>query len=256
MKKNNSFDIEILKKAARQLIDAYHEALSDTSGKNRGRLAIDIFQLERFLIQDRVKYFSEAGQDKYVDSLLKEKRNGVFIDIGGYNGWTSSNTLFFEIFRGWNGLLIEPVRTNYDEAKIIRNCKCLNVCVDRFERIINFIEIKKGYTQMSGILENIEETALKNIRKNPNHEEKIYEIETKTLENILLQNNISQIDYISMDIEGGENDILETFPFDKFNVKVWSIENNSNDKNIKELMTLNNYKFVEYIGVDEIWIKN
>ena len=33
-------------------------------------------------------------------------------------------------------------------------------------------------------------------------------------------------------------------------------ENNSNDKNIKELMTLNNYKFVEYIGVDEIWIKN
>ena len=59
-----------------------------------------------------------------------------------------------------------------------------------------------------------------------------------------------------MDIEGGENDILETFPFDKFNVKVWSIENNSNDKNIKELMTLNNYKFVEYIGVDEIWIKN
>ena len=89
MKKNNSFDIEVLKKAARQLIDAYHEALSDTSGKNHGRLAIDIFQLERFLTQDRVRYFSEAGQDKYVDSLLKEKRNGVFIDIGGYNGWTA-----------------------------------------------------------------------------------------------------------------------------------------------------------------------
>lgn len=256
MEKNSSFDIKVLRKAARQLIEAYRKALSNTSGKNRGRLAIDIFQLERFLAQDKVKYFSEAGQDEYIDTLLKKKRNGVFIDIGGYDGWRGSNTLFFEIFRGWNGLLIEPVRTTYDEAKKIRNCKCLNVCVDSSEGTRNFIEIKKGYTQMSGILENIEENILENIRKNPSHEENVYKIETKTLENIFLENNISQIDYISMDIEGSEKDILETFPFNKFNVNVWSIENNSGNENIKELMILNDYKLVEFIGVDEIWIKN
>ncbi len=34
--------------------------------------------------------------------------NGTFLETGGADGVTSSNTLFFDRFLNWNGLLIEP----------------------------------------------------------------------------------------------------------------------------------------------------
>ncbi len=55
-------------------------------------------------------YASQAGQDMVVDRILGGRRNGIFVDVGGYDGVTGSNTLFLEQYRGWKGVLVEPVR--------------------------------------------------------------------------------------------------------------------------------------------------
>ena len=52
-------------------------------------------------------HWSQFGQDKVVDNLLKGKQHGFFIEAGAYNGEDLSNTLFLERSRGWGGLLIE-----------------------------------------------------------------------------------------------------------------------------------------------------
>ena len=50
---------------------------------------------------------------------------GVFADVGGYDGVTGSNTLFFEQRRGWSGLLVEPSPANLAAARAVRRCPCL-----------------------------------------------------------------------------------------------------------------------------------
>ncbi len=83
--------------------------LRDETGRVRGELTQECWRL-RLKSGELRRYFSQSGQDWYLDQLLfKERRGGVFVDVGGYDGVTGSNTLFFEVFRGWTGLLIEPV---------------------------------------------------------------------------------------------------------------------------------------------------
>ena len=59
------------------------------------------------------RYASQAGQDVVVDRLLSGKTGGIFVDVGGYDGVTGSNSLYFEQFRGWSGLIVEAVPGNH-----------------------------------------------------------------------------------------------------------------------------------------------
>ena len=51
--------------------------------------------------------WSQYGQDRYIDKLLKGKRKGFFVEIGCHDGERFSNTLFLEKERGWTGFLVE-----------------------------------------------------------------------------------------------------------------------------------------------------
>jgi len=51
--------------------------------------------------------FSQHGGSGFVDELLKQRRNGFFVECGAFGGEELSDTLFFEIKRNWTGLLIE-----------------------------------------------------------------------------------------------------------------------------------------------------
>ena len=76
------------------------------------------------------KDFSQVGQSQIMDKKLELKRNGFFIEAGGYNGETFSNTLYFELERGWTGLLIEPVTDLYNSLiQKNRNVYSINACI-------------------------------------------------------------------------------------------------------------------------------
>lgn len=53
-------------------------------------------------------FHSQVGQDEWVHSMLRSKRNGFFVELGACDGLYLSNTLFFERSMGWKGVLIEP----------------------------------------------------------------------------------------------------------------------------------------------------
>ena len=66
--------------------------------------------------------------------------------------------------------------------------------------------------------------------------------------------NVKEIDYCSIDIEGGEYSILEKFDFSKYPIKVLSLENNKpNEDKYNLFLGDKGYKFIDYVGVDEIW---
>jgi FkbM family methyltransferase len=51
--------------------------------------------------------------DRKLDALL-DRDGGFFVEAGGNDGYTQSNTYWLERFRGWQGLLVEPMQELYE----------------------------------------------------------------------------------------------------------------------------------------------
>ena len=79
-------------------------------------------------------------------------------------------------------------------------------------------------------------------------------VRTTTLPAVLDANGLDEIDYVSLDVEGGEMAILQAFPFERFRVVAWTIENNSGGSELPEFMRQNGYRRVEAIGVDDVYV--
>ena len=88
-----------------------------------------------------------------------------------------------------------------------------------------------------------------------NHSSKTIQVKTYNINNLLSQYNVENIDYVSLDTEGSELMILESWNLDKFPVEAFSIENNNYDKSIYNFMKEKGYKLVTILECDEIYKK-
>ncbi|MEM8739902.1 MAG: FkbM family methyltransferase [Pseudomonadota bacterium] len=232
-----------------------HAIASMADGPARGRVIQDRWAVWQMLGQAK-RYFSQAGQDEFLDRVVfQRKRGGVFVEIGAYDGITGSNTLFFEAFRGWSGLLIEASPTYFERVAETRDTLCLQLAVAPEPGEVAFLDIKKGYTQMGGIVDSLGQQALAAIEADDRTDAEVIQIEAKPLADILRENALTRVDYLSIDIEGGELAVLERFPFAEFDIHAWSIEVNEETPRIGELMTAAGYVLAAHIGVDQIWVK-
>ncbi len=240
--------VTLLHEAQSELI----EALKSEKSRRRGELVRHLHEMRRRL-DTAYPYVSQAGQDFIVDQLLGKKRDGVFVDIGGYDGVTGSNTFFFEVWRGWTGLLVEPVEKSLEKARGMRRCTCVGCAVAEADGNAEFIEVKSGFTQMSGMAHSYDPAMLERARADVRHREALRAVETRSLASLLSEHAIMRADFISLDIEGGELEVLSGFPFDRFDVTIWAIENNTGNDAIRAIMMRNGYYMIELAGVDEIY---
>ena len=205
-----------------------------------------------------IKYFSQFRQDEFVDKVVfNNMRGGFFVDIGAHDGLSLSNSLFFEKYRKFNGLCIEPNPNVYTKLKAHRKCMTLNVCITETEQLVKF-QVVEGYAQMlSGIVDKYHRDHIERIDN--------YIMEyggTKAeiivkgipLQNIDLLNGIS-IDFLSIDTEGNELGILRSIDFKKNYITCLSVENNYNDEKIEQLMKENEFLKVYRLGDDDIYLK-
>ncbi|MCB5199355.1 FkbM family methyltransferase [Loktanella sp. TSTF-M6] len=199
-------------------------------------------------------YASQAGQDQVVDTIFKGKRDGTFVDIGAFNGITGSNSLYFEKWRGWTGTLVEPVKEYRDTAAMWRTAPCLPYAISDSDGEAPFIAVTKGYTQMSGLKGTYDAKLLERVRADPRHAEDSITVPTRTLNALFDEIGVTEVDFVSLDIEGGELAALRAFDFDKYKVGVWAIENNTTARDIAALMREHGYNLAEFCGVDEIYV--
>jgi len=68
---------------------------------------------------DRLSHPALHDMDRKLDAIL-DKDEGYFVEAGANDGFTQSNTYWLERFRGWRGLLVEPMQELYDEARAER----------------------------------------------------------------------------------------------------------------------------------------
>ena len=115
------------------------------------------------------------------------------------------------------------------------------------------MDVVEGLTQMSGIKNEIYQKHNSKIISNDNASEtKIVKILTTTFSEIVSSD--IEIDYLSIDIEGSEFDLLESIDFDKYKIKVISVENNlPDDQDFQVFFNKKNFKYFDRVGQDEIF---
>lgn len=230
-------------------------ALGQEKTRRRGPMVRLLHEVQGMLTPG-FPYVSQSGQDVVVERVFKGKTGGTFLDVGAYDGVTGSNSLYFEKWCGWTGVLVEPVKQSRDAAEKWRSSPCLPYAVSDQDGEASFIAVTHGFTQMSGLEGSYDARMLGRVRADPRHAEDRITVETRTLNAIFDESGLSEVDFLSLDIEGGELAALEAFDFEKHRVGVWAIENNTGGSQIAQLMRKHGYNLAEFCGVDEIYTHN
>ena len=221
--------------------------------------AISIFQINViFAFEECHKFYSQYKQDQYVyENCFKDKKNGVFVDIGAHDGITLSNTYFFEQTMRWTGICVEPIPEVYNRLKDNRHCLCVQGCIFDNQESVPFLKISGWAEMLSGIVENYDPQHVKRIQReielNGGQSEIIY-VKCYNLTELLLDNRIQHVDYLSIDTEGGELGILQSIDFSRIDIDVIEVENNYHGPFQAFLEPLG-YRKICDLGPDEIYRK-
>ena len=186
-----------------------------------------------FIYKNIKNSYSQIFQDLFVIYVSNIKKSGSFIEIGVGNGKDLSNTYLLEKKYGWRGILCEPDERNFKNIEDTRNSKLVKSLISE-----NCNDNVKFYLN--------EDPYSSSTNKNERTKKQIY-TNSICLNHLFEKFKLKDVDYISIDTEGNEYEILKNFNFDRYKVRIFTIEHNFNKNKrykIKKLLKNNGYKNV------------
>lgn len=201
--------------------------------------------------------FSQYGQDKYIDEVLNNKRNGFFIEIGGYDGQSLSNTLFLERERGWTGLLIEA--NPYMLPLIMsvnRKCHVINSCLGQSQTNMTFT-LAGPISSANNVINSrhMDRINKETLHSHGNHYNETVTVECYSLLDILDVIGTRHVDYFSLDVEGAELFVLESIDWEKIHIDTFTIETDQQRDKILKFMKGHGYEWLTHFTGDDIFRK-
>lgn len=208
-----------------------------------------------------MNYKSQWSQDQYLNThFFKNNKNGIFIDIGAHDGISGSNTYFFEKNLNWSGICFEPLPNVFDKLTKNRNCICIQSAVYNTNKELDFLKCS-GYTEMlSGVIESYDKNHIDRINNENllfNSTSDIIKVNSAILDDVFKEHKLKIIDYISIDTEGSEFEIISSINFNNIHINIINYEDNypgteKSDKVIKLLLD-NNFVLWHKIGGDNVF---
>lgn len=186
-----------------------------------------------------MKFYSQLGQDRNVLQYYKNKTDGFFVEVGAWDGIELSNTYALEK-HGWKGVCVEPLPQRYEALVKNRSCKCYNVAVDMESgKELEFVVAE----MLSGDLQRLDK---ERVAREYGLSKRI-PVKTLNFTDLLNDANAPQfIDFLSLDTEGSEYDILKGLDFQKYTFGYISVEHNYKEptrSNIRQLLESYGYTF-------------
>jgi FkbM family methyltransferase len=187
------------------------------------------------------KAVSQLGQDLWVLEKTHYKRNGYFVEFGATDGVLLSNTFLLEKEFGWKGICAEPNPKFFAQLKENRQCAVSDQYIaGESGKEVEFI-LADVY---GGSQEYANDDAHSDKREAYRAAGWVATLPTLSLNDFLQQHGApNEIDYLSVDTEGSEYEILQAFPFDRWRVRLLTIEHNFTPRraDIRALMEQHGY---------------
>ena len=231
--------------------DFYWIAINGEMSSNIQKLPVNVR-----LPNSHEQFYGQFGEDKYIKTLFPQDYKGTCVDVGAYNGITSSNTYHFEQ-NGWNCLCIEPIPEQYEKCKKIRklvfNCCAGNV--DNKEQTFHIFNLPDGNQSAISSLKP-DEQLISDHKHLIEFTSKI-NVTVRTITSILDEAKFpTEIDFMSIDTENTELDVLKGLDFNKYKINIFIIENNYNKSHCEDYLKQYGYKKFHHIEVNDFFIKN
>jgi len=192
-------------------------------------------------------YYSQMGQDEIVEQFFKAHppKNRVFVEVGAFDGVHYSNVRRLQEVHKWSGISIEPVKKNFDKlsksyegAPVI----CVNCAVGEID---GFSELNVStYPHLPDWGSDVA-TFSKSETYRWNHKydavwSKEY-VSVKTLTSILRENHVDAIDFLSIDTEGHDLDVLKGLDFCVYRPQIIIVEYNRDREKIFDFLASRGY---------------
>ena len=191
-------------------------------------------------------HFAEFGEDIFVNRILKHIKYGKYVDVGCYHPYKGSLTAIL-YNKNWDGINIDISKTSIDLFNIVRKRDVnLNVAISNFDGEIFYYENSPINQQNSLTKKNNEQNKIK--------------IKCQTINSILEKNFIKKFDFLNIDVEGSELEVIEGIDLLKYHPSLITIENNNllledylTDNVYKKLIS-SDYVFINKIGVTNFFL--
>ena len=199
-------------------------------------------------------YQSQHGEVRWLEAYFKGLSNGFFVEVGAYDGVVLSNTVFLESI-GWRGVLIEPAPEKAQKCRLNRPLalvfECAAVGSDRI-REITFHDVVGGGVYSTSQL-------------SPEHSDRLdrYGLKTRTitvpartLDSILEDAHPKHVDFVSIDVEGAEADVLGGFTLSRWWPRAVMIEVNSRSRSsaIRDIFNRSGYVYLTSIAINDVYV--
>jgi len=198
---------------------------------------------------DGLESYAQFGEDRFLYEIFRDHLHGYCVEVGGYDGITGSATYLFEKRLNWTCLLVEPIPEYVKQIKMNRKCLVQNYAASSEEGEAVF-HVANGVEQMS---------TLDLTRSHRNWIVQVggaitqIKVRKKTLDQILEESGFQEIQFIVIDVEGHELNVLQGFSVEKYKPRIVIIEDNSHqiDRTIPSYMEEKGYVNFRRTGVND-----
>ena len=195
-------------------------------------------------------FYAQQGEDIYVyrKFINRISSDGVFVELGGFDGVTYSNSKFFEDTLKFKGVLIEPTHQFQRMIQNRPNCKNYNLAVAHKHQMVMIT----GDAATAGIADTMHPNFRERWHKNSTSSL----VEARPFKTILHDSGVDHIDLLTIDVEGGEQAVLETMDF-SIPVYVVIIEadgdNPKKDEACRDILRKHGFVFDRHFCLNDIW---
>ena len=202
--------------------------------------------------KEKLRFSAQYAQDVIAYLFFNGKKTCFFIEIGANDGYTGSTTFWAEQL-GWNGICVEPELKTFKELRKNRHCFLYNIAIsDRNRKGVEFFNFPKR-TSRSGISETM---TGKQIEDAKNYSKMtIASVDSLTFGDMMNEfPNVKHIDFLSIDTEGHEMNVLRSIDFGKYSFGLLTIET-AESSDVVRYVEQKGYRTLMIAGSDVIFYR-
>lgn len=197
-------------------------------------------------------YSSHIRQDEWVATVFAGRTNGYFLDFGAFDGTDMSNTLYLERERGWRGICVEPNPSYYPMLCASRNVVSVNLALWPQSRQVLSMVDAHGLSSFEALKENDSnaEMRVRSIKR-------VVEVDTINPTELLDRFEApTTIEYMSLDVEGAEYDVLTGLDLNRYDIGLMTIEHDCSEERkqkVREHLSAFGYEALTLSYDDFFW---